>query len=145
MKIGELAAQCGCDVETVRYYERAGVLDAPKRAPNGYRAYGVAHLTQLKFVRHCRSLGMGLAEVKLLQSFEKNPAQPCGKVDRLIDEHIATIHQQIQNLHALEQQLRALRAACDEKSPIAECGIMRSLSDAAIGEDCPCHLVESGD
>jgi len=56
MKIGELARSAGVDVQTVRYYEREGLLDAPSRTPSGYRAYGSQHQERLSFVRHCRSL-----------------------------------------------------------------------------------------
>ena len=59
MRIGELAQRSDCDVETVRFYEREGLLDLPDREANGYRRYSEAHLVQIKFIRHCRSLGMG--------------------------------------------------------------------------------------
>ena len=66
MRIGELARQAGVDVQTVRYYEREGLLEAPARTGSGYRAYGPQHLERLNFVRHCRSLDMPLAEIKRL-------------------------------------------------------------------------------
>ncbi len=61
MRIGELAKRSDTDVETVRFYEREGLLDAPAREANGYRSYAVTHQVQLNFIRHCRSLGIGLA------------------------------------------------------------------------------------
>ena len=72
MRIGELSRHSGCDVETIRYYEREGLLDAPQREDNGYRRYGDGHLVQLNFVRHCRSLGMSLADVRRLRDFQRN-------------------------------------------------------------------------
>ena len=65
MRIGELAHQAGVDVQTVRYYEREGLLAAPSRTQSGYRAYGPEHLERLNFVRHCRSLDMPLAERRI--------------------------------------------------------------------------------
>ena len=62
MKIGELAAQTGCDVQTVRFYEREGLLAVPDREPSGYRRYAARHLEQMRFIRHCRSLDIPLTE-----------------------------------------------------------------------------------
>ena len=66
MRIGEIAAQAGCDVQTVRYYEREGLLNAPEREPSGYRCYAQVHLDALRFIRHCRSLDVSLPEVRRL-------------------------------------------------------------------------------
>jgi DNA-binding transcriptional MerR regulator len=66
MKIGELAREAGVDVQTVRYYEREALLEAPARTASGYRTYGPRHLERLNFIRHCRSLDMPLADVKRL-------------------------------------------------------------------------------
>ena len=65
-RIGELARATGIDVETIRYYEKSGLLLPPARQSNGYRAYGATHLAQLSFIRHCRALDMPLADVRTL-------------------------------------------------------------------------------
>lgn len=139
MRIGELAKRGDCDVETVRFYEREGLLDAPAREANGYRRYAEAHLVQLNFIRHCRSLGIGLPEVRVLRRFQANPELACDEINHLIDRQIARIHQQVESLRLLEQQLHTLRDTCHANQKAGECGIMRNLAQAAEGEGCLCH------
>jgi Cd(II)/Pb(II)-responsive transcriptional regulator len=139
MKIGELARRSGCNIETVRFYEREGLLHAPERDPNGYRRYAEASLVELNFILHCRSLGMGLPEVRTLRSFQANPELACDGINHLIDSHIDRTHKQIEALRTLEQQLRALRDTCHANRKASECGIMRNLTQAADGHGCSCH------
>jgi len=139
MKIGELAQRSACSVETVRFYEREGLLEAPTREANGYRSYADAHLVQLNFIRHCRSLGMGLPEVRTLRSLQAHPELACDEINRLIENQIDRVHQQIQSLHVLEQQLHLLRDTCHARTNVGECGILRNLEQAAVGESCSCH------
>ncbi len=139
MRIGELSRTSGCDVETIRYYEREGLLDAPRREANGYRRYDDGHLVQLNFVRHCRSLGMSLSDVRRLREFERNPSQDCDDINTLLDRQIAQIHAQRVALEALEGQLRALRDTCRHHQPTSECGILQNLQQAAAGAACECH------
>ena len=141
MRIGELAKQGDCDVETVRFYEREGLLDTPARESNGYRRYTEAHLAQLDFIRHCRSLGIGLPEVRILRHLQAHPELACEEVNSLMDRQIARIHQQIESLRLLEKQLNALRETCDANHQVGECGIMRNLIRAGDG-GCPCHAVK---
>ncbi|MCO4864860.1 Cd(II)/Pb(II)-responsive transcriptional regulator [Cupriavidus sp. WGlv3] len=139
MRIGELSRSSGCDVETIRYYEREGLLDAPRREANGYRRYDEGHLVQLNFVRHCRSLGMSLSDVRRLREFERNPSQDCDDINTLLDRQIAQIHAQRVALEALEGQLRALRETCRHHQPASACGILQNLQQAAAGAGCECH------
>lgn len=132
MRIGELAKQSDCDVETVRFYEREGLLAAPAREANGYRQYTTLHLVQLKFIRHCRSLGMGLPEVRALLSFQANPESACEKINQLIDGQIKRIHTQVESLRLLEQQLHALRDTCHTNQKVSECGILRNLMSPTV-------------
>ena len=139
MRIGELARRSDCDVETLRFYEREGLLDVPAREANGYRCYGEAHLVQLKFIRHCRSLGIGLPDVRTLRRFQAHPEMACDEINRLIDGQIERIHQQVESLRTLERQLHTLRGTCHANQQASECGIMRNLAQAAEGEGCSCH------
>lgn len=139
MRIGELAQRSDCDVETVRFYEREGLIEAPPREANGYRSYSDTHLVQLNFIRHCRSLGMGLPEVRILRSFQAKPELACDRINLLIDGQIARIHSQVESLRQLEQQLHTLRDTCHANQKTSECGIMRNLAQAAEGEGCSCH------
>ncbi len=139
MRIGELAKLSGCDVETVRFYERETLLDVPAREANGYRNYTETHLVQLNFIRHCRSLGIGLPEVRILRSFQARPELACEEINQLIDRQIGRIHQQVETLRLLERQLHALRDTCHATQSASECGIMRNLAQAAEGDGCSCH------
>lgn len=139
MRIGELGHATGVDIETIRYYEKAGLLPAPARQANGYRAYGAAHLERLAFIRHCRALDMPLAEVRRLLDFVVHPEAQCGDVDRLIDEQLARVRARLESLRALEKQLTTLRAHCARGSTAGECGILQELVASAQGEACACH------
>lgn len=139
MRIGELGQATGVDVETIRYYEKEGLLPPPARAANGYRAYGAAHLERLSFVRHCRGLDMSLAEIRHLLDFVAHPEADCGEINRLIDAHLGRVRARLKSLHTLEKQLVALRASCATGHVAADCGILHELVAAAHGEACACH------
>ncbi len=139
MRIGELGQATGVDIETIRYYEKQGLLPAPARAPNGYRTYGLAHLERLAFIRHCRALDMALAEIKRLLDFVARPDADCGGINRLIDEQLARVRARLKSMRALEKQLTTLRARCETGLTAAECGILHELVAAAHGEACACH------
>ncbi len=139
MRIGELGRTVGVDVETIRYYEREGLLPPPARAANGYRTYGPGHLERLAFIRHCRALDMPLAEIRRLLAFVARPDAACDDIDRLIDEQLARVRARLASMQALEQQLIGLRALCDSSHRAADCGILHELVAAAHGEACACH------
>jgi Cd(II)/Pb(II)-responsive transcriptional regulator len=139
MKIGELAKHTGCDVETVRYYEKAGLLPAPGRSDAGYRQYLPEHLERLQFIRHCRSLQMGIPDIRVLLQFQSEPTQECTGVNNLLDHHIGLIQVQMATLKNLEQQLIRLRDQCQQPHLVEACGILQNLNDAAAGSDCACH------
>lgn len=114
MKIGELAAASDTGVETIRYYEREGLLPEPARTESNYRTYGDGHLSRLQFIRYCRGLDMSLDEVRVLLRFKDSPHENCGDVNTVIDEHIGHVSRRIKELRALEKELRGLRARCGE-------------------------------
>ncbi len=139
MRIGELGKAAGVDGETIRYYERAGLLPPPARTHNGYRAYGVAHLERLAFIRHCRALDVPLAEIRRLLDFVDRPDADCGDIDRLIEAQLTRVRARLKSMRALEKQLAALRSRCEAGQVAAECGILHELVAAAHGEACACH------
>ena len=138
MKIGELAQRAGCDVQTVRFYEREGLLPEPDREASGYRRYTHDHLTQLSFIRHCRSLDIPLPEVRQLLGFAASPTESCGDVNELLDRHIELVRERIRALRNLEKQLVSLRKTCDGDSS-HPCAILESFMSAAGQEACACH------
>lgn len=138
MKIGELAAQAGCDVQTVRFYEREGLLEAPLREASGYRRYDERALEKLRFLRHCRSLDIPLPEVRQLMAFAARPDQSCGEVNQLLDRHIGLVKQRLRSLKILEGQLVALRRSCDGDTS-HPCAILEAFQAAARDTACACH------
>ena len=138
MKIGELAAKSGCDAQTVRFYEREGLLEEPRREASGYRRYAEHHLKRLHFIRHCRSLDIPLPEVRELLTFAAQPDRACAQVDALLDEHIARVQQRLAALRTLHKQLVALRGRCDG-DPTHSCAILESFMTAAEAHACACH------
>ena len=133
IKIGELAKRTCCQVETIRYYEAAGLLHKPSRSAGNFRLYGKAHVERLQFIRHCRSLDMTLNEVRTLLKFRDTPDRGCGEINALIDDHIRSVELRIGELVRLKQHLVILRRKCSGVKPIDSCGILQGLSD------CTCH------
>jgi Cd(II)/Pb(II)-responsive transcriptional regulator len=139
MRIGELSAATGVDVETIRYYEREALLTPPARQANGYRAYDTSQLERLSFIRHCRALEIPLAEIRRLLEFAAQPTADCGDIDHLIDEQLLKVRARLKSMRALERQLAELRKRCDAHHAVGECGILHELVAAAHGEACACH------
>lgn len=131
MKIGELAGATQTQVETVRYYEREGLLPQPPRSDGNYRIYGAAHVERLAFIRHCRSLDMTLDEIRVLLRFKDTPGEDCGDVNTLLDLHIGHVAARIAELRQLEDQLKRLRRQCCSVQDAAHCGILVGLAHAA--------------
>ena len=128
MKIGELSRATDTAIETIRFYEREGLLPEAGRTEGNYRIYEQAHVERLVFIRHCRSLDMALDEIRRLLRFRQSPQENCAGVNELLDDHIGHVVQRISELRALEKQLKALRQQCAEASGTADCGILKGLS-----------------
>jgi len=139
MRISDLAKRAGVDAQTVRYYEREGLLAAPARTPAGYRAYGPQHVERLNFIRHCRSLDMPLAEIKRLIDLSSDEKVSCEDVDQLVKTHLERVRAKRIALQALEAQLATLASQCASGHRVADCGILGELIHAAHGEACACH------
>lgn len=138
MKIGELAERSDCLVETIRYYERIGVLMPPQRSSNNYRAYSEQHAERLLFIRHCRALDMTLDEIRVLLDFRDHPEQDCDGVNELLDKHIGHVVERIATLSALESQLRDLRGRCVVSDSTSACRILHALG-AEVHSALPNH------
>jgi len=132
MKIGELATVAGTPIETIRYYEREGLLPQPGRTESNYRIYDESHVNRLLFVRHCRALDMNLDEIRVLLRFRDAPVGDCGEVNALLDEHIGHVQERIKELRNLDKDLRALRVLCTEAQEASRCGILHGLSSGAL-------------
>lgn len=140
MRIGELARKTGVEADNIRYYEKEGLLPAPSRQINGYRAYGQAHLDRLAFIRHCRSLDMTLAEIRVLLRFRDAPEANCGEVNALLDEHIGHVVVRIEELQQLEKELRKLRRQCRQAKAAQACGILAGIAKESGKANTPGKL-----
>ena len=137
MKIGELAQAAQCTPETVRYYEKAGLLPPPSRSDGNYRVYGPAHLERLVFVRHCRALDMTHEEICELLELRDVPDADCAQVNVLLDAHIEHVERRIRDLNTLREQLASLRHQCQIASATRDCGILQALAHEPLPEPRP--------
>jgi Cd(II)/Pb(II)-responsive transcriptional regulator len=131
MQIGELAKRSGCQAETVRYYERLGLLPQPERTAGNYRVYSDEHLERLRFIRNCRAIDMTLDDVHRLLYFRDRPDLACLEINELLDTHIERLDDQVRELLRLQQYLRELRTCCDSPRTAGDCGILAALDSAA--------------
>ena len=127
LSIGELGRLTGTKVETIRYYERIGLLAAPGRTAGNYRAYGPAHLSRLSFIRRSRDLGFSLDQVRALLDLSDDRDRPCDAVDRIATQHLAEVDRKIADLTALRRELASMIDQCS-CGTIAECRIIEALS-----------------
>lgn len=134
MKIGELAHAAQTQSETIRFYEREGLLPSTARTQANYRVYEAFHVRRLAFIRHCRSLDMTLDEIRILLRFKDAPTENCAEVNGLLDEHIGHVVGRIRELRALERELKQLREQCASRNSTTECGIMTGLEQAALNQ-----------
>ncbi len=141
VRIGELAKLTGCQVVTIRYYEKEGLLRQPERTESNYRLYTDKDIEHLRFIRHCREHGMTLAEIRELLAFKDHPTVNCDWIHSLIERHIANVDQQIASLTHLKKHLQSLLHKCSGGKR-SECSILVSLNQ---GESCPyCENLRCG-
>lgn len=128
MRIGAIAKSAGMPVETVRYYEKIGLLPEPDREASGYRSYRQAHLDRLLFIKRCRTLDMAQDEIRELIRLADQPDADCSDVDALLDRHLHHVRERLQELRSLEQTLVRLQSACSHGRTVSECGILGGLA-----------------
>ena len=125
--IGALAKATGTKVETIRYYERIGLLAAPARTSGNYRAYGADHLARLSFVRRSRDLGFSIDAVRDLLRLSDQRRRDCGSVGAIAHAHVIEIERKIADLKALRRELRDLMAQCGD-GKVTDCRVIEALS-----------------
>ncbi|ANN78335.1 Cd(II)/Pb(II)-responsive transcriptional regulator [Bordetella flabilis] len=133
MKIGELAKAAGTTVETVRYYEKEGLLPAPERGVNNYRSYGPLHAERLRLIRNCRALDMTQDEIRAILTLADSQGADCGPINEIFEDHMRHVDERIAELTQLKAQLSALRQRCASARPHAEdCGILHGLAEMQV-------------
>ncbi|MGH7226216.1 MAG: MerR family transcriptional regulator [Gemmataceae bacterium] len=126
--IGDLAAQTGTKVETIRYYEKVGVMSPAARTAGNHRVYTQAHLDRLAFIRHSRELGFPLESVRTLLTLADNPNQSCAEVDAVACQHLAAVRSRIARLQALEVELARMVREC-RCGRVSDCHVIEVLAD----------------
>lgn len=128
MKIGELSRATGTNIETIRYYERIGLLPAPDRTAANYRSYSDTHRARLQFVRHSRDLGFTIEEVRSLLDLSDDPTRECGAADRIATAHLEQVEEKIAQLTSLRNELTRIVGRC-RGGIAADCRVIEALSD----------------
>jgi len=121
LRIGQVAEQAGVHVETLRYYERRGLLPEPARTPAGYRAYTPDAIRRVRFIRRAQRLGFPLREIAALLRLHADPDGACAEGRRIAQERVAEIEQRIADLRAMQQALQAVVRTCPGSGNVAAC------------------------
>lgn len=128
LRIGELAAATATKVETIRYYERIGLLQPPGRTSGNYRAYGARDRERLSFIRHARELGFAIPAIRDLLRLVDDPDHPCDAADRIARTHLDEVERRLARLIALKAELERMLTRC-AGGKIAECRVIEALAD----------------
>ncbi len=125
--IGQVAKRAGVGVETVRFYERKGLIEQPRKRTSGYRVYPDDVVQRIRFIRHAKALGFTLAEIGELLSLRPDPRTNCATVKERAQGKMADIDEKIASLTKMHRSLTKLVHACDRRSQTAECPILEAL------------------
>ena len=131
MRIGELASEAGVGVETLRFYERRGLLEEPPRTGSGYRAYGRRAVRRVRFIRRAKELGFTLREIDELLALSCDEGATCGDVRRRAEANVADVEERIRRLAAIRDALVDLAANCHGDVPASDCPLLDRLDRAA--------------
>lgn len=123
----QLARQTGCNLETIRYYEKVGLLPAPPRSANGYRVYPPQLVQRLQFILHARELGFAMEEIRSLLSLTDTGAQTCAEVMAKTQLHLDDVRRKIADLQRIERTLSTTLAECSGEN-VPECAILSVLN-----------------
>jgi Hg(II)-responsive transcriptional regulator len=127
LTIGELAGAVGVNVQTVRYYERRGLLPKPKRRASGYREYLATDVARLEFIRRAQALGFTLSEIEQLLALRVDPRTTPEDVHRAVEEKIEAVEEKIRDLTRISGALRKMAASCHTHGPLGDCPFLEAL------------------
>jgi Hg(II)-responsive transcriptional regulator len=131
MRTGQVADQAGVNVETLRYYERRGLLREPRRRESGYRIYGPEAVRAVRFIKRAQELGFSLDEVESLLELSEGGPESCDAAQRLALRRVAELDRRIADLQAMRDSLGRLLATCSLPRAERECPLMQSMQQAA--------------
>ena len=127
LTIGRLAKQLGVNLETVRYYERTGLLPKPPRLRSGYRSFPPSTVPRLRFIKRSQELGFSLAEIRQLLALRADPDRDCASVCQQARQKLTEVDQKIKELQRMQRALKRLTEACSGDRCVRECGILEVL------------------
>ena len=131
--IGKASEQSGVNIETIRYYEREGIVPKPGRSAGGRRLYSSDEIATLRFVRRCRDLGFPISIIQTFLSLTEQDDRSCGEVRTLAENHLDDINAKIENLTRLREALQSLSSNCNDGS--TACPMLDSLMKDAPGRN----------
>ena len=134
MRIGELATQAGVNIQTLRYYERRGLLSAPKRLASGYRVYGAEAVRRVRFVRRAQELGFTLHEIGDLLDLWKDSAKSCRAVEGRARLALERIDKKLADLKRMRRGLGQYVASCEQRPAMDECPLLQVLGGPGVGD-----------
>jgi|TARA_B100000809_G_C15110512_1_gene520418 Hg(II)-responsive transcriptional regulator len=129
LTIGKVAQQAGIGIETVRFYERSGLIRDPDRTPAGYRQYGEDAVLRLRFIKRAKEVGFSLKEIKELLSLQVNPRRSCARVQDVTDKKIREVDAKIEDLQRMRRSLAGLLRDCRNNTRTSRCPILDSLAE----------------
>ena len=129
LTIGQVAKRCGVGVETIRFYEREGLIEQPSRPESGFRKYMPDAIRSVHFIQRSKALGFSLREIKELLSLRVDSKTTCNAVKGRAEAKIADIEKKIRHLQEMNRALVTLTVACQKKKPTSECPILEALGD----------------
>jgi MerR family mercuric resistance operon transcriptional regulator len=129
LTIGKVARLAGVGIETIRFYEREGLVADPPRKQSGYRQYGPDSVDRLRFIHRARDLGFSLGEIKELLFLRVDPTQTCGHIVKKAEEKIREIDEKVQALLRMKAALHALAEACPGQGPVTDCPVIDVTDD----------------
>lgn len=129
LRTGEVAARAGVNVQTLRYYERRGLLEEPERRASGYREYSPDAVQLIRFIKRAQELGFTLAEVEALLRLRSDQETACSEVRTAAEAKIEDIEQKIRDLRAMKRALGTLVASCATEGSPRHCPILEALDD----------------
>lgn len=132
LTIGQLAKRAQVNVETVRYYERRGLMPNPPRRESGYRQYTEADVSRIRFIRRTKELGFSFKEILELLSLRIDPDTTCGDIKKRAKAKIVDIEDKIRTLHGMKRALAKLVGSCRGRGPTSECPILEVLDSEKL-------------
>ncbi len=129
MTIGKIARLAGVGIETIRFYERTGLIDEPPRRESGYRQYPEETVARLRFIKRAKELGFTLREIKELLELRIDPNTTCEDIRHRAEAKISDIEEKIRTLERMKEALMKFTLACNGRGPISECPILEAMED----------------